>query len=176
MGFHEVLECSITFCMLLSPSIRFYALFFWIWSFTILSYLILSYLILSYLILSFWSSACQLGSGVGMTSNIQEVILMCDNATSYFGSISSHDLPVSRFTSSNPPSSFNLDCSFLIRQCSSHGCFTLRSFGFPCFLSSPFPKLLSVLFYLCLTAFSEYYRPPLSMTWLNSLPPVLYCI
>ena len=41
--------------------------------------LVLHYLILSYLISSFWSSACQLGSGVGMTSNIQEVILMCDS-------------------------------------------------------------------------------------------------
>ena len=37
------------------------------------------------------------------------------HATSYFGSIGSHDLPVSRLTSSSPPSSFNLDCSFLIR-------------------------------------------------------------
>ena len=36
-------------------------------------------------------------------------------ATSYFGSIGSHDLPVSRLASSSPPSSFDLDCSFLIR-------------------------------------------------------------
>ena len=36
-------------------------------------------------------------------------------ATSYFGSIGSHDLPVSRLVSSSPPSSFDLDCSFLIR-------------------------------------------------------------
>ena len=37
------------------------------------------------------------------------------HATSYFGSIGSHDLPVSRLASSSPPSSFDLDCSFLIR-------------------------------------------------------------
>ena len=37
------------------------------------------------------------------------------HATSYFGSIGSHDLPVSRLASSSPPSSFNLNCSFLIR-------------------------------------------------------------
>ena len=47
MGFHEVPECSITFRMLLSPSIRFYAMFFLN---LVLHYLILSYLILSYLI------------------------------------------------------------------------------------------------------------------------------
>ena len=45
--------------------------------------------------------------------------------TSYFGLISSHNLPVSQLVSSSPPSSFNLDCSFLFRQCSSHECFTL---------------------------------------------------
>ena len=50
MGFHEVLECSITFRMLLSPSIRFYAMFSEFGP--SLSYLILSYLILSLLILS----------------------------------------------------------------------------------------------------------------------------
>ena len=50
MGFHEVPECSITFRMLLSPSIRFYAMFFFLN--LVLHYLILSYLILSYLILS----------------------------------------------------------------------------------------------------------------------------
>ena len=48
MGFHEVLECSITFRMLLSPSIRFYAMFFSEFG-PSLSYLILSYLILSHL-------------------------------------------------------------------------------------------------------------------------------
>ena len=37
------------------------------------------------------------------------------HTTSYSGSISSHDLPVSRLASSSPPSSFNLDCSFRIR-------------------------------------------------------------
>ena len=37
------------------------------------------------------------------------------HATSYFGSIGSHDLPVSRLASSSPPSSFDLNCSFLIR-------------------------------------------------------------
>ena len=47
MGFHEVLECSITFHMLLLPSIEFYALFFEFGP--SLSYLILSYLILSHL-------------------------------------------------------------------------------------------------------------------------------
>ena len=55
MGFHEVLECSITFRMLLSPSIGFYAMFSEFGpslSYLILSYLILSYLILSLLILS----------------------------------------------------------------------------------------------------------------------------
>ena len=66
------------------------------------------------------------------------------HATSYFGSISSHDLPILQLTSSSPPSSFDPNCSFLIRQCSSHGCFTLRLFSFPCFLSSPFPKSYSV--------------------------------
>ena len=48
MGFHEVPECSITFHMLLSPSIGFYAMFSEFGP--SLSYLILSYLILSYLI------------------------------------------------------------------------------------------------------------------------------
>ena len=43
MGFHEVLECSITFRMLLSPSIGFYAMFSEFGP--SLSYLILSYLI-----------------------------------------------------------------------------------------------------------------------------------
>ena len=37
------------------------------------------------------------------------------HVTSYFGSIGSHDPPVSRLASSSPPSSFDLDCSFLIR-------------------------------------------------------------
>ena len=37
------------------------------------------------------------------------------HTTSYFRSIGSHDLPVSRLTSSSPPSSFDLNCSFLIR-------------------------------------------------------------
>ena len=52
MGFHEVPECSITFRMLLSPSIGFYAMFSEFGP--SLSYLILSlsYLILSLLILS----------------------------------------------------------------------------------------------------------------------------
>ena len=75
MGFHEVPECSITFRMFLSPSIGFYAMFSEFGP-------SLSYLILSYLILS---SACQLGSGVGMTSNIQEVILICNTATGWVG-------------------------------------------------------------------------------------------
>ena len=35
--------------------------------------------------------------------------------TSYFGLIGSHNLPISQLTSSSPPSSFDLDCSFLIR-------------------------------------------------------------
>ena len=47
MGFHEVLECSITFRMLLSPSIGFYAMFSEFGP--SLSYLILSLLILSHL-------------------------------------------------------------------------------------------------------------------------------
>ena len=37
------------------------------------------------------------------------------HATSYFGLISSHDPPISRLASSSPPSSFDLNCSFLIR-------------------------------------------------------------
>ena len=37
------------------------------------------------------------------------------HVTTYFGSIGSHDLPVSRLVTSSPPSSFDLDCSFLIR-------------------------------------------------------------
>ena len=37
------------------------------------------------------------------------------HATSYFRSIGSHDLPILWLASSSPPSSFNLDCSFLIR-------------------------------------------------------------
>ena len=35
--------------------------------------------------------------------------------TSYFGPIGSHNLPVLRLVSSSPPSSFDLNCSFLIR-------------------------------------------------------------
>ena len=46
MGFHEVPECSITFRMLLSPSIGFYAMFSEFGP--SLSYLILSYLISSF--------------------------------------------------------------------------------------------------------------------------------
>ena len=37
------------------------------------------------------------------------------HTTSYFRSIGSHKLPISRLTSSSPPSSFDPDCSFLIR-------------------------------------------------------------
>ena len=44
MGFHEIPECSITFHMLLSPSIKFYALFSEFGP--SLSYLISPYLVL----------------------------------------------------------------------------------------------------------------------------------
>ena len=36
------------------------------------------------------------------------------HVTSYFGSIGSHNLPVSQLASLSSPSPFNLDCSFLI--------------------------------------------------------------